>query len=141
MSRTINLVDGVVSLLNMGDFSFDFVAERRVLPVFDIKTLSALQVSVLPSSVVLEMESRSSFIETREVMIGIQKKVNTDEVESLIGLAEEIADHIWEQPLEEYPPARFSELRIDPIYDSTHLDKFDVYTSVIHVQYKIVVEE
>ena len=49
MSILTDIADAVAAELNTGEFSEQFTAIRRVLPVFEIAQLKELKVSVVPT--------------------------------------------------------------------------------------------
>ncbi len=99
MSRSVDLADAIVELLNSEDaeWSLEFVALRRAVPIFDFAKLTDLQVSVFSGTRSADRRTRSEFGKVYKPTVSIAKKLRggndsqrLTESDSLQTLAEEI---------------------------------------------------
>lgn len=140
MSTVIDIADAVVARLNAGSFSQQFTAERKYQPVFGLPDLGTLRVSVVPRSVSIEGGTRTASFFDCAIDVGVQKKVNPDqpaEVDGLMDLVEEIADHLRMQRLAEAPEAAWLSIANEPVFAPEHLDQERTFTSVLTVRYRV----
>ncbi len=142
MSTITQVADAIASALNDGAFSQEFTAQRLYQPSFELADLDTLRVSVVPKSVTVTNASRTHAFLDCAVDIGVQKKLsaaveNADaEIEELLVLAEEIADHLRQKRLEAMPEAIWVSLEHEPIFAPDHLDQHRQFTSVLTVTYR-----
>lgn len=140
MSTINQIADAVVASLNAGTFSIQFQAARSYQPVYELSQLQELRVSVVPKSLTATAATRSDGFFDCAIDIGIQRKVNADDAETLDGLmslVEEIADRLRFQRLEAFPGAVWLAIANDPIFAPDHLEKERVFTSVVTVTYRV----
>lgn len=140
MSTIINVADAVVASLNAGSFSQEFTAERKYQPVFELLELADLKVSVVPKSVSITTASRNDGYFDCAVDIGVQKKVDVDEpdeIDALVDLVEEIADHLRMSRLDELPEAAWLSIENEPVFAAEHLDQQRTFTSLLTVTYRV----
>lgn len=143
MSTITQVADAIASALNDGAFSQEFTAQRLYQPSFELADLDTLRVSVVPKSVTVTNASRTHAFLDCAVDIGVQKKLsaaveNADaEIEELLVLAEEIADHLRQKRLEAMPEALWVSLEHEPIFAPEHLDQHRQFTSVLTVTYRV----
>lgn len=141
MSVITDLADAVAASLNDASFSAEFIAERLHQPSFDLAELSELHVSVVPRSQTIANATRQHSFFDCEIDIGVQKKLapgNTDaEVDALLDLVQEIADHLRLKRLADYPEAGWLAIAHDPVVASDHLDQNRQLTSVLTVTYRV----
>ncbi len=139
MSVITDIADAVTESLNTGSFSETFTAERLHQPSFDLPELDTLHVSVVPKSLTITNATRHHSYFDCAIDVGIQQRVNGDgEVDALLDLAQEIADHLRMQGLA-IPGAQATWLSIehDPVVASEHLDQNRQLTSVLTVTYRV----
>ena len=144
MKLTIDIADAVAAELNaaeLGTFSEEFTAQRRVLPKFELTDLKDLKVSVVPKGIEIEGATRSAQRCDISVDIGIQQKVGKDvdaEVERLCELVEQIAGYLAGRGLSAAGMSGVAFLSIanEPIYSTEHLADDLVFTSVLTVTYR-----
>lgn len=142
MSTITLIADAIAAALNEGTFSQEFTAQRLYQPSFELADLELLRVSVVPKSVTVTNASRTHAFLDCAVDIGVQKKLsaaveNADaEIEELLVLAEEIADHLRQKRLEAMPEAIWVSLEHEPIFAPDHLDQHRQFTSVLTVTYR-----
>ena len=144
MKLTIDIADAVAAELNAaesGTFGEDFIAQRRVLPKFELADLKNLKVSVVPKAIEIEGATRSAQRCDISVDIGVQQKVGKDvdaEVERLCGLVEQIASYLAGRSLSAAGMSGVAFLSIanEPIYSTEHLADDLVFTSVLTITYR-----
>ncbi|GJQ27714.1 MAG: hypothetical protein HBSAPP02_27460 [Phycisphaerae bacterium] len=138
MSTILDISDAVTSSLNAGPFDPALNAERRYQPAFDLADLAALKVSVVPKSVTISNATRTDGYFDCAVDIGVQKKITDDaEIDALVNLIEEIADHLRQKRLDDAPEAAFVSIANEPVFAPEHLDTQRVFTSVLTVTYRV----
>lgn len=138
MSVITDLADAVASSLNDATFSEEFTAERLHQPSFDLAELSELHVSVVPKSQTITNATRQHSFFDCEIDVGVQQKVADDtEVDALLDLVQEIADHLRMKRLPDYPQAGWLAIAHDPVVASEHLDQNRQLTSVLTVTYRV----
>ena len=140
MSTSIDIADAVVASLNLGTFSQSFTANRLYRPVFELKDLKTLTVSVVPKALSADSASRTEDAFTVDVDIAVQKKVDqlaASELDGLMDLVEEIVDHLRHGTLADKPDARWTGIANDPIFAPEHLEQQRVFTSILTLTYRI----
>jgi hypothetical protein len=138
MSTILDIADAVTSALNAGPFDPALNADRRYQPAFDLADLAALKVSVVPKSVTISNATRTDGYFDCAIDIGVQKKIADDtEIDALVDLVEQIADHLRQKRLDDAPEAAFVSIANEPIFAPEHLDQQRVYTSVLTVTYRV----
>lgn len=142
MPDVITIADALVLKLNGGTFSQSFTATRTVLPIFELKELGEIKVTVVPRSVESSIITRVSDQDDYSIDIGIQKKLTADfesEIVALIGLVTEIKDFLRLGHLQIGSTfAKWLSTKIDPVYSREHIAGDNVFTSVITVTYRMV---
>lgn len=143
MSTITQVADAIATALNDVTFSQEVTAQRLYQPSFELADLETLRVSVVPKSVTVTNASRAHAFLDCAIDIGVQKKLsaaveNADtEIEELLVLAEEIADHLRQKRLEAMPEALWVSLEHEPIFAPEHLDQHRQFTSVLTVTYRV----
>lgn len=139
MSTIIKIADGVRGELNRGSWREEFVAERRYRPLYDLKDMKDVHVSVVPRAVTETIQNRGRTQGDYTVDVAVQKKVAGDEqTDGLMKLVEEIARHF-----------RFRRLKLlggeeavwigtinMPIYAPDHLAELGQFTSVLSLTFR-----
>ena len=141
MSQSIFLADAVVTELNAKTFSMPFTAERRLLPSFELKELTSLQVTVVPKAVESSNASRSTRQSDYQVDIGVQKKFSGDidsELPPLMVVVEEIAEFLARHKLTDKSDAVWLGCQNDPIYSPQHLNEQRTFVSVLTLTYRMM---
>jgi hypothetical protein len=138
--NTIQISDALVAALNSGSFSSkQFIAKRSVLPLFELKDLSDLQVTVIPRNVEISILSRDKNLYEHTIDVAIQKKVDKPievEFDSLVAFVFELAHAIGGYDLRSFG-ALYSGIDIKPLYSLDDLAQDGVFTSVLSVKYKM----
>lgn len=75
-ATVIQLADAVVTLLNAGSYSQTFTATRKYRPVFDLKELTTLRVTVVPREITEDLASRAMVSERHLIDIAIHKQLS-----------------------------------------------------------------
>jgi hypothetical protein len=139
MSKVIEIADAVTVKINDAHLVPGLVAERTLLPLFELQELKVLKVSVVPKSRKITQGTRVHTIEEIEVDIGIQKKISDDsELVNLLKLTEDMAALFIPERLTNFPGAICVKKENDPIYDPEHLRQFNQFTSVITLTFKVM---
>lgn len=140
MAVITDIADAVVASLNSGSFSQPFTAQRRYQPSFELPEMQTLQVSIVPKSVSITKATRESGYFDFAIDIGVQKKVNPEalaEIDALMTLMDEIADHLRLTRLDGAPQAVWLTIGHEPIFAPEHLDQLRQFTSVLTVTYRV----
>ncbi|QKK08472.1 MAG: hypothetical protein HND58_09985 [Planctomycetota bacterium] len=138
MSTLIAIADAVTASLNAGSFGQPFNAERLYQPAFELADLADLKVSVVPKGVTIATASRDGSYFDCAVDVGIQKKIADDaEIDGLVDLAEEIADHLRMKRLDDEPEAVWLSIEHEPVVAAEHLEQQRALTSILTVTYRV----
>lgn len=136
-----DVADAVVSELNETEFSQPFTAQRHYLPRFELQDLKTLHVSVVPSGLTVETAGRSQAQRDVAIDVAVQKKLaheqNAD-LDPLLALTEEIAEHFRGKRLAGYPDAIWVKTEHKPIYAAEHLDQLRQFTSVMTLTFRVI---
>jgi len=139
VSVLIDLADGVTAALNAGSFSLSFTAARVHQPSHDLVELADLRVNVVPRSLLITGATRQLSSFEAAIDVGIQKHVAGDaEVDQLLDLAQEVADHLRHTRLDDVPEAAWVSIAHDPVVAAELLDQHRVLTSVLTVTYRVL---
>lgn len=141
MSIVVDIAEAVVTELNGESFSIPFTAQRSYLPVYDLREMSELKVTVIPRSVTSTLASREASDELYAVMIGMQKKLEPeelDDVDALVTLMEELGVFLTRRTLSEMPDAQWISNEIDPLFVGELMDKLRQFTSVLTATYRLI---
>lgn len=139
-STIIALADAVVARLQEGTFSLPFDVQRGYRPVVELPALAAVKVTVIPKSLAISAATRADGFHDCAIDIGVQRKVNPDEpaeIDALMKLVEEIADHLRMKRLDEAPNAAWLTLENEPVFAPEHLEQHRQFTSVLTVTYRV----
>jgi hypothetical protein len=138
MSTLIAIADAVTASLNAGSFGLTFTAERLYQPAFELADLADLKVSVVPKGVTIATASRDGSYFDCAVDIGIQKKIaDGTEIDGLVDLAEDIADHLRMKRLDGFPEAVWLSIEHEPVVAAEHLEQQRALTSILTVTYRV----
>ena len=154
MSLATDIADAVTAGLNSaapGSFGEAFVAQRRVLPVYELEQLADLKVTVVPKSVEITGSTRAASQYEITIDIGVQRKLSVGsgdpdtEVDALGALVDQIAAYLRQRPLAALPGAgapwvSWVSMTNDPVYAPEHLHEHRVFTSVLSVTYRALVQ-
>jgi hypothetical protein len=134
----IAIADAVVTELNATAFSQPLTAVRHYEPTFELSAMSTLRVSVVPRSLTSKTLDRNRDSFDFEIDVAVQKKTDPTltNLDELMELVEEIADHLRLNPLSTLPDVRCMEVANAPVYALEHLQDFRQFTSVITLTYR-----
>ena len=143
MARITDIADSITTALNAEGFSMAFTAQRAYRPAFELKDLATLRVTVVPKALELSGATRGLIQNDIQIDVGIQKKLDSvateqTEADALMGLTEEMADLL--QATGSFGGAQVVSVANDPIYAPEHLDEVRVFTSVITVTLRGMVQ-
>jgi hypothetical protein len=141
MAAITDIADAVVAELNGHTFSQPLTAARHYRPLFDLKDMAALHVSVVPKGASAERLDRSRHQEEYQVDVAVQKKVEALDnatLDPLAGLVEEIGLFLRDRRLASYPAAVWLRTENVPIYAPEHLDELRQFTSVLTLTFRVV---
>jgi len=143
MARIIDIADSIVTALNGESFSMAFAAVRAYRPLYELKDLASLHVTVVPKALELSGATRGLIQNDVQIDIGVQQKLDSvedeaEDTDTLMGLVEEVADFI--QSTGSFGGATVVSVANDPIYAPEHLDELRVFTSVITVTLRGMVQ-
>jgi hypothetical protein len=139
MAVIVEIADAVVAELNDTEFSQTFEAERSYLPRFDLAEMKELHVTVVPNGVTILPGNRAHNQHDYQVDVAVQKKVATDEeLDALMGVVGEIADHFRLKRLASFPSAVWAKTENEPIYAPDHLEQLHQFTSVLTMTFRVM---
>jgi hypothetical protein len=139
-ANVVAIADAITAELNGNVFSQPFTAQRQYLPIYDLKSMSDLRVTVVPKGVTSSSLDRSRDNFDYQVDVGIQKKVPNQiaTIDALMLLVEQIGDYFRSNPLSSYPGARFMNVENSLLYAPDHLQEMLQFTSVLTLTYRLV---
>lgn len=141
MSIIATIADAAAAHINAGTFSQPVNAVRMYQPAFTLEDLTDLRVSVVPRTVGIAAASRDSSVFECVVDVGIQRKLPAEgaeaEIDALLDLVEEIADHLRLKRLPDAPEAAWAGISHEPVVSSESLEQHRVFTSVLSVTYRV----
>lgn len=142
-SKIIEVADGVVALIDAAAVNGPsddgaLTAALRYAPAFELKDLETTKISVVPGRIAIARESRASHRHGYGVDVGIQRRAKTDEIiAEMLRVTEEIADAIRSGPITAATLGELNAVAIenDPIYSPEHLERQNVFLSVVRITY------
>jgi len=137
----VNLADAVVAELNASGLLPGVTAQRAYRPAFDLEDMKDLHVTVVPRGVEMTGASRSMVQSDVQIDIGVQKKpteLNQAELDGLMALVEQLADHLRGRRLAGAPEAAWVKTENNPIFAAEHLEQLRQFTSVLTVTYRVL---
>ncbi|MBX3384528.1 MAG: hypothetical protein KF864_13580 [Phycisphaeraceae bacterium] len=141
MSTLVGVADAVAAHINAGTYSRPVTAERTYQPAFTLEDLKDLRVSVVPRTFGISAASRDSSIVECVIDVGVQQKLPAEgeqaEIDALLDLVEEIADHVRLTRLPGAPEAAWVGIAHEPVVSSESLEQHRVFTSVLSVTYRV----
>jgi hypothetical protein len=143
-STTIQIADAVVTAINGAALSQSVLAERHYLPEFNLADLDQLRVSVIPAETEQTVADRTRDQTDYTIHVAIQKRVakqsppglDTQAIDALLLLVEEIGDLFRHQSLATTPVARWVKTENRPIYDPKHLNEHGQFTSLLALTFR-----
>lgn len=146
MSIETDIADQIVTRLNNaapGTFSIAFTAERAWMPEFDEAGLENLQVRVIPARTEPANAARGVIRHDVEIAVAVQRRLaqgtNADadktEIDNLVGLAQEIREHLEQVGYATTPEARYLGIEHRPLVEPEFL-MGRIFTSLIRPTYR-----
>jgi hypothetical protein len=141
MSEIVQVADAVVAALNAATFSQPVSAERSYLPQFELPEMEDLHVTVVPKTVEITGATRGTGTYDYKIDVAVQKRFQSGdiaELDPLLRLVEEIADHFRFKRLEGYPSAAWTKTEHPAIYAPEHMENFRQFTSVVTLTFRVL---
>jgi hypothetical protein len=143
-STTIQIADAVVTAINGAALSQSVLAERHYLPEFNLADLDQLRVSVVPAEIEQTVADRTRDQTDYTIHVAIQRRVaaqsppglDTQAIDGLLRLVEEIGDLFRHQSLATAPVARWVKTENRPIYDPKHFNEHGQFTSLLALTFR-----
>lgn len=142
MAVIADIADAVVAALNAapnGTFSHAFTAVRHYLPVFDLKEMKDLHVTVVPKGVEMSMAGRGLMQTDLQIDLAVQKKLfiaDNSEIDSLMNLMQEIYEFVRARG--RFGQAAWIRTENVPIYSPEHLSELRQFTSVLTLTLRVL---
>lgn len=140
MATVLQVADSIIAELNVTSFGQPFVAKRLYVPNFDLEDVSQLQVTVVPRDVEITGLDRRRDMNEISIDLAVQKKFtkgDAAEVDPLVGLVEEIADHFKHRRLDSFPHAIWSRSQHVVLYSPEHWEQLRQFTSLLTLVYRV----
>lgn len=140
MSLVTDVAEAVKESLNAATFSQPFTAERHYQPLFDLSEMKDLHVTVVPNAVSVHPLGRGQNRYDVKVDVAVQKKFakgDNAELDPLIALVEEIADHFRLKRLEGFAAAMWVKTENAPVYAQEHMEQLRQFTSVVTLTFRV----
>lgn len=141
MPLITQIAEAVVAALNAATFSQSITAMRSYLPRVELADLKTLKVTVVPSSVSVVTASRGQTQRDVAIDVAVQKKLANEEnsdLDPLLTLAEEIAEHFRGKRLDSFPDAAWVKTEFKPIYAPEHIEQLRTFTSVMTFTFRVI---
>ncbi len=141
MAKITDIAEAVKEELNGGEFSQTFTPERHYQPVFELKDMKNLHVTVVPKDIELQLATRNTSQHDCRVDVAIQKKLETtdlSEIDELMGLVDEVIAFLSRRKLASVPGALWIKTVNEPIYAHEHLEQFRQFTSIVTLTYRLI---
>ena len=139
MAMIADIAGAVVTALNGHTFSQPFTAARAYLPVFDLKDMKDLRVTVVPRGVEMTTAGRGLAASDIQIDVAVQKKLasgDNSEIDALMGLVQEIAEFI--RATGRFGDGSWVRTENVPIYSPEHLGELRQFTSVLTLTLKVM---
>jgi len=141
VSAIIDIAEAVKESLNAAAFSQPFTAERRYQPLFELAEMKDLHVTVVPGGVTGVTLGRGRAQHDYRIDVAVQKKFkkgDAAELDPLMALVEEIAEHFRFKRLEGCPEAVWVKTENAPVYAQEHMAEMRQFTSVITLTFRVM---
>jgi len=139
MAMIADIAGAVVTALNGHTFSQPFTAARAYLPVFDLKDMKDLHVTIVPRDNEMSTAGRAIAQSDVQVDVAVQKKLTTadaTEIDALMGLVQEIAEFI--RSTGRFGDGSWVRTQNVPIYSAEHLGELRQFTSVLTLTLRVM---
>ena len=140
MSTITDIAEAVKDELNGHSFSQPLTASRQYQPLFDLKDMAELHVTVVPHAVDVQSLSRSLHRYDCEVHVAVQKKFteqSDDELDPLMNLVEEVMDFFRLRKLADVDATCVGIANV-PVYASEHMAELRQFTSLVTLTFRVM---
>lgn len=139
MATVTTIANAVAAKLNATAFAQPFTAEVVYRPIFDLKNLATLKVSVVPRAVSFGVASRQTGSRQVQVDIGIQRKLSDEtEIGALLDLVEAITLCFGVgRRLPDCAEALCIGIENEPVYAPEHIERYRQFTSVVTLSFEV----
>ena len=141
MAVITDIADAVAAEINAGSFSQPVSALRAYLPEFELAEMQNLQVTVVPKSVTTLPGGRAHNQHDYAIDVAVQQKLQTTddaEIDDLLTLVDEIADHFRFKRLGSYSGAVWLKTSNEPVYAQEHLHEMRQFTSILTFTFRVM---
>lgn len=139
MAKIVEIADAVVQELRGGQFSQPIEVQRHYRPSFELAQMKSLRVSVVPKGIAITGLTRTIDQHEYQVDVAVQKKLageGLEEIDDLVGLVEEIADHFGAPRMASLPDVLCVKVENIPVYSTEHLEEMRLFTSVLTLSFR-----
>ena len=140
MSIVIEVTEAVKEAINAATLSQAVTSQRHYQPQFGLEDMKELRVSVVPNGVTTATLGRGRAQHDCRVDVAIQKKLKKSdlaEIDPLMDLVDEIADHFRTKRLEGVPTAVCVRTENSALYAQEHLAELRQFTSVLTLTFRV----
>ena len=140
MATVTAIASAVAARLNAAAFTQPLTAEVVFRPIFDLKNLRDLKVSVVPLAVSLAVAGRGALRRQVQVDIGIQRRLaDESEIGALLDLVEEVTQCFGiGGRLPDCAEAVCTGIENEPVYAPEHIEQYRQFTSVVTLTFEVV---
>jgi len=141
MAVITDIADAVAAEINAGSFSQPIDAKREYLPVFELEDMQSLRVTVVPKSLTTLPGGRAHNQHDFAIDVAVQQKLQTTdnaEIDDLLTLVDEIADHFRFKRLSSFPNAMWLKTENEPVYAQEHLQELRQFTSILTFTFRVM---
>lgn len=141
MAVITDIADAVAAEINAGSFSQSVSATREYLPAFELADMQQLRVTVVPKSLTTLPGGRAHNQHDFAIDVAVQKKLDTadnSEIDDLMTLVDELADHLRFKRLTDYPNAVWLKTENQPVYAQEHLQELRQFTSILTFTFRVM---
>lgn len=143
MALITDIADAVTAQLNAAAgqlIAGGFTAVRHYRPVFDLREMNTLRVSVVPRGVAITPLNRQANQHDVQIDVAVQRKVDDADLASLdelMGLVERIGELFRHRRLDGLPKAVWVKTENKPVYSTEHLEQYRQFTSVLTITWRV----
>ncbi len=141
MAVITDIADAVAAEINRATLSQPATASREYLPHFKLEDMQELRVTVVPKSVLTQPGGRAHNQHDYAIDVAVQKKLqkaDNAEIDPLMMLVDEIADHFRFKRLSSFPNAMWLKTENQPVYSPEHLQEMRQFTSVLTLTFRLM---
>ncbi len=149
-SIQVKVADAVAEEIRHQSFTLKPTVRRRYLRAIALSDLGTLYVDVQPGVMTTKAVSREAIEYTCRVDVLIRKRftteeendvtgeIETEEIDRLLLLLEEIHDFFHMRALEAYPDAVWEAIEFRPGYVPAHLHTMRQFTGIVAATFKVI---